>query len=275
MPDSPSTKKIRDTLLTGLLEGAVAAVALGVIAYLFGFLGGDWTNEQKAIAAGIVLLLVLALAFLLSLAKRTVFDTLGRNYMSERTGIATTYLNLEACKEDMQKDFEDATSVRLLLQIGRKELGYHEASFFYKLAKDKKDAGATVKILRASSDSPFLSEARARARGYDHYHWMEHIRRLGNEIEDLRRNNSKIHIEERLHHEPFLWRIFIFDDIAYISAYLVSKDVDLMCKVYRVKRVKEDSNSLYTVFEKYFDYLWHKYDPTDTRGPQERWASWK
>jgi|ERR1044071_2253308 hypothetical protein len=275
MADLPSSKKLADALLTGVLEVAIGAVALGVIAYLLGLFGGDWDTDKKTVVAGGVLLLCISLPFLFLLIKRTFTDTLGRRYMSERTGIVLTFPNLEACKEAMREDFRRAQHVRLLLQIGRKELGYHEASFFYKLAKDK-DAGSTVKILRASDDSPFFSKARARARGNDHDRWMEHIRRLGSEIDDLRRSNSKIHLEERLHHEPFLWRIFIFDDIAYISAYLVSKDVDLKCAVYRVERVREGGdNSLYTVFEKYFDYLWQKYDPTDTRGPQERWASWK
>jgi hypothetical protein len=276
MSDSPPGLKLKDAMLTGLVEAAIAAVTFGVIAYLFGFLGGGWDTEKKTTAAGAVVLLIIALAFLFSLVKRTFSDTLGRRYMRDRTGIVVTFENLEACKDEMRADFKRAREVRLLLQIGRKELGYHEASYFYNLAKTK-DAGAELKILRASADSPFLTEERAQALGEPgrgHY-WSEHIRRVGSEIEDLRRNNPKIHIQERLHHEPFLWRIFIFGNIAYISAYLVTKDADLKCKVYRVEKPEKDEDSLYTIFEKYFDYLWRKYDPADKREAKERWATWK
>jgi hypothetical protein len=270
MPKKSSEKSPRESLITELIETAVGTVLIGVLSYLISLRFG-LKDELKPIVGALFLLIGLLLMILFMRVVRWFSNESGRRYMSQRTGIIHTFPNLDACKDDMQADFKRAKDVRLLLQIGRKELGDSRASYFYSLAKEKNTPGSLIKILRAASDSPFLSEARAAFRKTDVKLWREDTRRLGNAI-GLLKSTFKVEIEERLHHEPFLWRIFIFDDVAYVSAYLYHRDVDSKCVVYKLKK---GDTSLYTVFEKYFDYLWQKYDPSDSREPSDRWAEWK
>lgn len=194
-----------------------------------------------------------------------------QRYMRERTGIIRVYDHLGACREDMQADFERAADIRLLLQIGRRELGDSTSSYFWSLAKAKHQPDVRIRILRASEQSPFLSEPRAEFRGTPVERWREDLRRLCKEISFLR-DVYHVHVEERPHSEPYLWRIFIFDDVAYVSAYLHRRDNDSRAAVYKLQ---DGPNSLFTVFCKYFEYLWKKYDPCYSDDPVQLWANWE
>ena len=46
-------------------------------------------------------------------------------------GVDKVYENLLECKDDMRADFEKASDIRMLLQIGRRELGDGISSFFF------------------------------------------------------------------------------------------------------------------------------------------------
>jgi hypothetical protein len=175
-----------------------------------------------------------------------------------RTGIIRTYKNLEECRVDIQDSFESATDIRLFLQIGRREFGDQEPSLFWSLAKEAKKSNKRIRVLRASATSPFLSEARARRRNTPWEQWQSWIRRLSESLELLRRNYGAM-IEEREHDEPFLWRLFIFDDIAYVSGHEYASDNDQKAAVHKIVKTDE---SLFAVFDKYFEYLWLRADTT-------------
>ena len=198
----------------------------------------------------------------------TFSKDIGQKYMEEETGIIEVFNNLESCKATMQQDLAKADNIRLLLQIGRRELGDSEASFFFLLLKEKKLPNTKIRILRASKESPFLSEERAKSRGNNIKRWLTDLRRLTNEIDYLR--ECGIDIQEREHSEPFLWRIFLLDQTAYISAYLHQRDNDQKSVVYKL--TKSNKKSLYSVFDKYFEYLWAKNDPIDNNKAVLDWA---
>lgn len=270
MATTPGADFPRDSLMINLIATAGGAALMGAIglglSHLFGL-----TGEQEVVAASVSLLLGLLLTRFFLRRVPSFLDRFGLRYMSRHTGIVLTYRNLDECKDDMQADFRREKRISLLLQIGRQELGDSKSSYFYSLAKEK-DLDSQIRILRASVESPFLSEARAKRRGNDPKRWKEDMRRLGAEIALLQgEGNSKAKIEERQHLEPYLWRIFIFGDIAYVSAYLHQRENDKKAIVYKLK---DGEGSLYPVFKKYFDYLWIKYDPRPT-DPNERWAEWK
>jgi hypothetical protein len=263
-PDSPREPVMINLIANGLGAALMGAIGLG-FSYLFG-----WSGNKLVFAAA--LFFVLGLLLTRFLLKRLQSFSLGLRYMRKHTGIVRTYRNLHECKDEMEVDFRRATNISLLLQIGRLEFGYSELAFFYLLAKQK-EIGSHIRILRASDKSPFLSEARARRRGKDPKYWKEEMRRLGTQIEFLRDDpNVKAEIEDRQHLEPYLWRIFIFDDIAYVSAYLHPRENDKKAIVYRLK---DGRDSLYPIFKKYFDYLWMEYDPAGPSDPNERWANWE
>jgi hypothetical protein len=90
------------------------------------------------------------------------------------------------------------------------------------------------------------------------------------------KNVFHVQAEVREHYEPFLWRIFLFDDVAYVSAYLHPSDNDSKTVVYKLHK---SENSLFVVFNKYFEYLWQKYDPSSspqlpTEDEIKKWSTW-
>src|SRR5262245_31014760 len=235
------------SLTRSLLEMAIATITSGLIGYAiakpFGF-----NDDARSIAVGLLMLTATLIVTYARTGFSTWSDEQSRRYMQNRTGIVETFKNLEACKAEMRADFTSAKEVSLLLQIGRREFGDSEASYFYPLLVDGKDGPSKVRILRASTNSPFLSEARATHRKANVARWGEDIRRLKTEI-DFLKSTSKAQISDREHSEPYLWRLFIFDDVAYVSAYLFSNGNDGKAVVYRVRN---GDNSLYTIFKKYF-----------------------
>jgi|GEM_PF-1938416 len=264
MTESPRST---DTTKTVLLKTAVVLITTGSLGYLV----SSWlgiTDERKAVIVGLLMLFAsLSRTFI----KERLYQDLGRRYTRQHTGIWETFKNLEECTTDLEAAFREAKRVRLLLQFGRRELGASEQSSFYNLIKNGEiQSDATVQILRASPTSPFLSHERARERNGDYERWQKDIARLKGEIDHLQKTNHLIH--DREHREPFLWRIFIFDDIAFVSAYLYPKDNDTRAPVYKLV---EGGHSLFVVFDKYFDYLWRKYDPETGLSDESRWASWK
>ncbi len=192
---------------------------------------------------------------------------------SESTGIIAVYENLDMCAQDMQNEFEKAKNVRLLLQIGRRELGDGKSSLFWSGSKLKTKPDEKIQVLRASAKSPFLSEERARKRGGTTVtRWRKHLQDLHDEIVYLH-DDCHVQIEEEEHCEPFLWRIFLFDDIAYVSGYIFRREVDSKCVVYKFR---QGGNSLYSVFDKYFRYLWLKYSPTSIKKDEiELWQDFE
>jgi hypothetical protein len=200
----------------------------------------------------------------------TIGQDVGQAYLERATGIIAVFDNLEACQTDMVSSFAAATDIRLLLQIGRREFGAGDGSYFAVPARSKTQLDTKVRVLRASGDSPFLSPMRATARGSTSIdRWREDMRRLETEIE-LLRSEHKVHIVDRQHREPFLWRMFLFDDVAYVSAYLFQRDNDQKAHVYKI--TKHGDSSLFAVFDKYFEYLWSKSDPNNSAASIESWA---
>jgi hypothetical protein len=212
-------------------------------------------DAREALAAAVVLVAALVTVAAFNWWQRA---RVSRSNVSDATGIVAIFQNLNACEADMVEAYRAARDCSLFLQIGRRAFGNSEASSFYELTLQKQIPGARLRILRASDDSPFLSEEAARHRKLvPTDRWKIWLDGVGREIGVLKAT-SKVDIHEREHREPFLWRIFIFDDIAYVSAYLHPRENDARAPVYKIRK---GDNSLYGVFEKYFDYLWTKYEP--------------
>ncbi|MCX6031863.1 MAG: hypothetical protein NT169_21500 [Chloroflexi bacterium] len=270
----------KDGFTWHMIKTAGAAIITGGVGFVLSTQLG-LKDDVKIVSVGACVLLGALAATFIRTRVLTFSEDSGKRYMGERTGIIEVYKNLEACKEDLQADFKKARQISFLLQIGRREFGDSEASYFQPPAMEKREPETKIRILRASPDSPFLSEARAEATiryrteaRYDsakarYNRWQEDIRRLKKEIE-LLKSDHQIIIEDREHKEPYLWRIFLFDDIAYVSAYLDLHDTDKITAVYKFRK---GENSLYTVFKRYFEYLWNKYDPNGNSDAMERWAN--
>jgi len=268
MPSQSTATLPQSGLVTAIKEMAVGAILFGGVGLIVSKVFG-WTDNKQLIAIGSFILIGLLLPLFVWRRLIRFFDGLGPGYMRRHTGIAHTYDNLHECKNDMEADFRRAKRISLFLQVGRWELGSGEPSYFSVLVREK-EIGSQIRILRASDKSPFLSKERADNLGYKYEHWVESMRRLSEEIDLLR--DSKAKIEDRQHDEPYLWRIFIFDDVAYVSPYLYLHENHKKAIVYKLE---DGEDSLYAVFKKYFDYVWMKYDPTGPTDPNQCWANWE
>ncbi len=264
---SQSSEKPDDGLLSSMTKNAAASIITGLLGYIISTLLGV-PEDLKTVAVGGSVLLGSLIYTSVKSRVTTFSKDLGKRYMAERTGIVEVFDNLEACESDMKAEFKKASQIRLLLQIGRREIGDSDKSYFGVAAKDKNQPGVKIRVLRASKESPFFSEERAKSRNASIRRWREDMRRLANEI-DILRDIHKVKIEDREHCEPYLWRIFLFDDVAYVSAYLHQSDNDLKAVVYKLIR---DEKSLYSVFDKYFEYLWAKSAPIDSTKAIEEWS---
>jgi len=258
-----------DNLLATVTKSALSSTITGALGYIISTSLGLTDDAKTAVVGFSVLLGSLIITFI---KKRVVTfsDDLGKKYLEEKTGIIEVYPSLQSCKNSMQNDFKKSKDIRMLLQVGRREFGDSEPSYFWSLAKEKTDPTFSIRVLRASVYSPFLSEARANYRGNDIRRWHQDLNRLKNELQ-LLKDIHKSRIEDREHQEPYLWRIFLFDNIAYVSAYCYQSDNDQKAFVYKITK---GDDSLYDAFSKYFDYLWLKYDPQSSSNLDEKWAKW-
>lgn len=252
-----------------ILKAALVAMLTGLIGFFISNLFSI-TGDLKTLVVGTCIFIGVVAVYMVQKGVSSVSEDIGKKFITERTGIVEVYKNLQECEADIKADFKNAKDIRLLLQIGRREFGNGEASFFVDFAKEKKQVGDNIRILRASLDSPFMSEIRAKQRGYSVNRWRTDIKRLRNEIELLREQG--VRVNDREHSEPFLWRIFLFDKVAYVSGYLHPRDNDNVAVVYKIR---EGSNSLYPVYDRYFEYLWKKYDPETINCSQDEvWKNW-
>ena len=60
--------------------------------------------------------------------------------------------------------------------------------------------------------------------------------------------------------------------LKYISAYIYARDNDVKGTVYKLKK---GQGSLYDAYDKYFEYLWLKYDSSTPGDSHEKWAKWQ
>ncbi len=219
-----------------ILLFANSAVALVLIA--LGIRG-----EMSTIIAGVIVGAILPIYAILKFL-----------FASRTDGLVAKFANLHEAKEDMKQEFIKAKLSKFFLQIGRAEFS-GKPSFFYELANEKSGTDDEILILHASANSPELSETKAKKLKKNHRVWMTNLHQIKAHLALLMEQGAKITVRD--HQEPFHFRVFIMDDIAYVSNYQYLTQNDRKSVVYKFKN---GSNSLYKVFNNYFDQLWEKYN---------------
>lgn len=235
------------------------AIVLASSALLMFFL--SWTGVNKNLSAtisGVLLIIGTLVVWRIQLSIGERKKRISLQFMEEKMGLVEVYKNLHQAGKDMQKDFKQARTTKLLLQLGRYEYT-GRLSFLYEATKNKIGNDISIKVLYASSKSPHLSQGRAKLLGKKHLEWQKNIQHLGDSLTVLRDNYS-INIDVRQHCEPFFWKIYVFDDVAYFSPYFFSTKNNDVAPVYKYKF---GECSLYKVLNEYFDNLW------DFHAPQE------
>ena len=191
--------------------------------------------------------------------------------LERRTGISRVFNNFYACENEIINQLETSKEIRVFLQIGKTVLA-GTTSFYDYLADKQLDAKKKIKILHAGIDSPYLSERASDSRKSDFSEWTLDLRHAKQRLNSMSAR-SKGKLEGRAHHEGFFWRMFIFDDYAYVQPYTYARKNSEQAPVLKVSRThklfgkKEEEinyNSLYRIYSKYFDTKWDEYVPKVT-----------
>jgi 8-oxo-dGTP pyrophosphatase MutT (NUDIX family) len=151
----------------------------------------------------------------------------------------------------------------IFLQIGTSVATHN---FYDTLARVHLRSDAKVRILKAGRDNPYLSQFAAERRGKNYQVWLDDIASAESKLHTLERmhRTSDQVVQFRNHREGYLWRYWIFDDVAYVQPYLFATDNAEQAPVFTLRRAfGEDSNpqSLYHVFSAHFDQKWLEYRP--------------
>ena len=102
--------------------------------------------------------------------------------------------------------------------------------------------------------SPYLSEERAQRLGKRRSKWVRDVRYVQEHIRELCCGRENIRLAA--HREPFLWRLFVFDEEMFVSGYLHPTRNDEHAPVFKLRA---GNNSLYAPFRAYYDHLWRLY----------------
>lgn len=183
------------------------------------------------------------------------FRLLGRRYLNKTTGIIQVYSSLEESFDDLKSHFRTAKRIDFLIYIGRQEFGIKDALFTDLLSQRvKEQADLEVRILHANENSRHFSERRAKSLGKRRDKWVGDIVYVREQIKFASANSPNVQIYK--HEEPFVWRIFVFDDVMFVSGYLHTTKNDKKAPVYKIR---EGESSLYQAFKNYYNHLWVVY----------------
>jgi NUDIX domain len=206
-------------------------------------------------------------------AQRQVLKKELEEDLDERTGITKIFNNFYDCENEIIQQLETSKEIRVLLQLGKTVLA-GSTSFYDYLSDKRLDSKKKIKILHADINNPYLSERVARGRKSDFNEWRLDLEHARNKLDSMAVRSGG-QLEGRSHKEGFFWRMFIFDDFAYIQPYTYERKNSERAPVLRLSRLHENNrkgeeingNSMYRTFSKYFDIKWDECAPrvTDIR----------
>jgi 8-oxo-dGTP pyrophosphatase MutT (NUDIX family) len=283
-----------------IILGAISSLLATAIVFLFDYSSGKpLDNTQKSLITWVAILLgvptisILILKGLNILVKNRIrprieeevrvaltddlvkaLETRLRGELESKTGIVQLFDNFRECEAEILEGVKKSKTVRVFLQIGKTVLG-GSTNFYDYLAgviQQAAEAGepvGKVRILHASLESPYLSERIAHERSSDYREWVVDLDHAALKIENLL-ERSKDTLKSREHKEGYIWRLFIYDDFAYVQPYLYPRNNSEKSPVLKLSRFlttsagEENPSSLYKVFLNYFDFKWDENRPDIT-----------
>lgn len=234
----------------------ITALSIG-INFALSFVGIG--HNEKIISALSVFLVSLFLIIVFRKQIKTYYITLGLNWLmggiDDQFGIKKIYKNLYRAQDDMMTDFRSARNVRLFFQLGRADIG-GQGSLLFDEARSKKDNDFQLQVLFADKKSRFLTKSRAEQRGSSYKEWESVQKYLEGSIEVL--NHAGIDVEARRHSEPYLWRLFFFDETLYFMPYLYNRHNHQHAPVLKMVSNGKEEGGLYYTLLKYYTDVWDK-----------------
>jgi hypothetical protein len=190
---------------------------------------------------------------------------LGAEVLAARDDIGLTriYPSFDACQPEILDEVTTSRNVKIFVQMGKSVLS--GAAVLYE-ALERSQPETQIKILHAGMRSPYLSERIALNRGSDYREWGQDIQ-YTTIVGDRLTAKLGSRLELRQHREGYFWRLFIFDDHAYLQPYLYPRDNARRAPVLRFSRLRanaggaQNPDSLYHMLTTFFDFKWEECAP--------------
>lgn len=179
---------------------------------------------------------------------------ISRNEVERSTSSFKEFANQKQCEPELQAAFRSAKVVKILTIRGEKYfLGRGNRSLFYDIFLEKPTKNLSVEVLVLSPDSAHITHELARDL---RDHSSEYIRRKMQDVLDGLKEIASQHknLEVRRYNETPIFKLLMFDDIMFITAYMEAKNDD-NTKMFQIMR---GENLFFSGFEKYFDELWKR-----------------
>ena len=246
----------------GILFGVLGAFATTTVVTIVNWSLGNEVKFGEVVITALLTTIAIT-AGLLYLLKKS-FKNYGWKEIREHTGIVAVFRGFDECENEILEALETCKNSRIFLQIGTSVLSGAD-TIYERLDEINWSSSTNLKLMFASEDSEYLSEAVAHKRSSTRARWLEDLRRARRQL-DLLKHKVGDHLEYRQHREPFLWRLFVFDNSAYIQPYLFGSGNSKRANV--IKVVRESSTtlsheqSLYELASRYFDDIWDRNPPT-------------
>jgi len=252
--------KKNKSLFVGVVASIIASLLMTSIKYFVSKL--TFLTDEMLVYFIASMIGFMILWFSVKYKVLNIYEILGVKYLSNSTGITKVYPTLEDAYEDLKSSFLNAKTISLMLHIGRREFGIKD-SLYYEILKKRVDSDdeIDVRILHIHPESDYVSRKRAEELGKPHFKWIQDIEYVRNQIEEASSESERVRI--CCHNEPFLWRLFIFDNVMFVSAYLHKSKNDKKAPVYKIE--EQNNNSLYAAFRNYYNFLWLDYTKKEVK----------
>lgn len=176
--------------------------------------------------------------------------------INEITGISEIYPNIDACLGEICDYIESSAKVSIFVQIGRELLS--GKGVFYEHLKQNSNA-QEIRILHSSKNNPYLSEKRAVERGSGKIgEWHRELTSVEEVGKVLAGSFESDVMETRVHHEGYVWRIFLFDSVCFVQPYIYDSDNAGRSPVFRLEKRE---HSLFATFAQLFEHKWIENTP--------------
>ena len=172
--------------------------------------------------------------------------------------ILKVYPNMNASMKDICLKLSTEKNISIFVQIGTEILS--GKGLFYECLKEN-IAPNKIRILHSSVRTIYLSgkEAQLRSRGkLDEWKLnLQSAELLAIQLAKYFNTDSQSIFEDRVHHEGYYWRFFLFDDECFIQPYIYKSKNASQAPVFRLKNTKD---SMYKTFQEYFENKWVEYE---------------
>jgi 8-oxo-dGTP pyrophosphatase MutT (NUDIX family) len=245
------------TIASGAAGSLVAVVVLLALRLFVG----------EAVPLSEQLLAVVAAFVVVAYVGRAPFRRYALRVMEKQIGVTEVFSNFADCEAEILARLEATGSARMFLQIGTSVLSGNRTIYEHLEGRLDWSGINSFRLLYVDENSDYVNDSRAAERGSNIDRWKADLRRAREQLQLLKRRVGA-KLDYRQHSEPFLWRLFIFDEVAYIQPYLYdrqnSERAPVLKTIRRHRREGDQLPSLFKLVDRYFDTIWNRCQPSAT-----------